>query len=1034
MKNGKYIKQLRIPRGGITSALSRAIMVLVFLAFCFSANAQDAKVKVAGKITDTKGEVLIGASIAEKGTTNATITGVDGSYSLSVGPQATLVVTYIGYSTKDVAVNGKTKLDITVQEDDKVLDEVVVTALGIRKKEKSLSYSTQIIGGDELTRTKDPNMITALAGKTAGVQINKSSSGLGGSAKVVIRGNRSATGNNQPLYVIDGVPINNSNFDQTVTSIGGTNDAGNRDGGDGISNLNPDDIESMNILKGPSAAALYGSQAANGVVIITTKKGKAGKTSISFNSNTSFDNAAYGIPDLQDSYTGVTSSWGAKINGGSPSYTDDFFKTGITTINSLSLSAGSETMQTYFSYANTSGTGVVDNNRLMKHNFNFRESASFFDKKLTVDANINLLYQKLNNQTTPGGYYMNPLVGLYHFPRGGVAGGESFDYYKNNYEVFNKDRKMNVQNWYGGLTDMDQNPYWLINKTPSEDVRVRTIANLALNYKINENLSAQVRGNADYISDKYNQKMYAGTHQNLAGKNGRYIVSEGTYLNTYSDALLTYQKQFADTYSLSASVGGSITDQRSKSISLDSRPSTLYFPNVFTVANMDLNGGYITEQNIHSQSQALFFAGQFGFKDYLFLDLTARNDWSSTLAYTKSMNKGFFYPSVGLTWVINESVKLPEFISFGKARGSWAQVGNALPAFTSLSNNTISAGGSFVQNGYAPFSELKPEMTKSLEFGTEWKFLNNRIDFDFTFYKTNTTNQLFTMPAPAGSSYSNYYINAGDIQNKGFEIVLGGSPVLNNDLSWKTSVNYSQNRNKVLELADDLNFFSFGNAGSNNYQMRLEKGGSFGDIYGKVFDRDASGKLTLNDKGLPQAAAGDFKKIANSSPDYSLGWSNTVKYKDFALFFLIDGRFGGDVLSITQADLDLYGVSKATGDARDQGSLDIEGIKIDGSANIKNFYEAIGGRAGITEHYVYSATNIRLREVSLSYSLPAYLFQGKAVKGCQLSLVGRNLFFFKNNAPYDPDATLSTGNNLQGVDVFGMPSLRSFGFNLKMNF
>lgn len=991
---------------------------------------QAQKITIKGIATDGSGEALIGASISEKGTTNATITGINGDFTLSVPANATLVVSYVGYVTKEIAVNGQTAVEIILKEDTKMLDEVVVTALGIKKKGKSLTYSTQIVGGDELTKTKDPNMITALAGKTAGVQINKSASGLGGSAKVVIRGNRSASGNNQPLYVIDGVPINNNITDQTSTSLGGTNDAGNRDGGDGISNLNPDDIESMNILKGPSAAALYGSQAANGVVVITTKKGKVGRTSVTFNTNTTLDLAAYGIPDFQNSYTGVTTSWGSKING-SPDYTDDFFKTGITTINSIALSAGSEKMQTYFSYANTYGKGVIKGNSLNKHNFNFRETAKFFEDKLTVDANINLLYQRLLNGSTPGGYYMNPLVGLYHFPRGGVEGGNSLDYYRQNYQVFDESRNLYTQNWYQGGSDMDQNPYWLINKTPSEDVRVRTIANLSLNYKINEQFSVQARGNADYISDKYNQKMYVGTHHSLAGANGRYITYEATFLNTYADLLLTYQNRFNDNFALNASAGASITDQRTKTIRLDSRPGSLFYPNIFTVANMDLNGGYIAEENNHRQDQAVFFTGQLGFRDYLFLDVTARNDWSSTLAHTESFNRGFFYPSVGLTWVITDALKMPRWISFGKVRGSWSEVGNSLPMYVSSRQMEIGAGGSLINVKYEPFSKLKPESTKSWEFGTEWKFLDHRIDFDFTFYQTNTTNQLFTLPAQAGSGYSFYYVNAGDIRNTGIEVVLGGSPVMTNDFLWKTTFNFATNKNKVLKLAEGLSYFEFGQQGSNSYQMRLEKGGSFGDIYGVVFARDENGKIKYDKDELPMKSEGGLEKIANCTPDFNLGWANTFKYKDFSLYFLIDGRFGGDVISITQADLDEQGVSQRSGKDRDRGYVHFDGRQI---KNIEKFYGRVGGRNGISEHYVYSATNIRLRELSLSYNLPSKLLNNTFVKGCEFAFVARNLFFFKNNAPYDPDASLSTGNNLQGVDVFGMPSTRSFGLNVKLNF
>lgn len=956
-----------------------------------------------------------------------------------VGQNVVFVITgnHIVLSKYNAAENKNkitgTTIPVRLFEDTLTLNEVVITALGIRKKEKSLTYSTQIVDGEELIRVKDPNLITSLAGKTAGVQINKSASGLGGSAKVIIRGNRSAAGNNQPLYVIDGIPINNTITDHTVSSIGGINDAGNRDGGDGISNLNPDDIESLNILKGPAAAALYGSQAANGVVVITTKKGKVGKTAVTFNTATTWNQAVYGIPEFQNNYTGMISGWGSAITG-SPDYTGDFFKTGITTINSLSVSSGSEKMQTYFSYAHTYGKGVLEHNDLTKHNFNFRETAGFFENKVTLDANINLLYQNLNNEATPGGYYNNPLVGLYHFPRGSVEGGPSFDYYKTNYQLFDESRSLYTQNWYTYVANgMEQNPYWLINKIPSEDRRIRGMANLVLTYKINRLFSLQARGNADFIADKYNQKMYVGTATAFTGENGRYITYEATHLNTYGDILLTYQDKYGDNFALNIFAGGSISDEKVKSLRLDSRPGSLYFPNVFTVANMHLDDGYVNEQNIHTQDQSLFFAGQLAYRDVLFLDVTARNEWTSTLAFTTSAERGFFYPSVGLSWIINESFSLPEEINLGKIRGAWAQVGNGLLPYISNLNHTIASGGNFQANTTAPFDELKPENTESYELGTEWRLFNNRIELDFTYYKTNTINQLFRLPATAGSGYSYFYINAGNIENKGMEMMLGGSPVWSKDYRWKTAFNFATNQNKVLELDDRLNYFAFGQDATHSYQMRLEKGGSFGDIYGMVFQRDEKGDIVYNQAGLPVGdTTSDLKKIANCTPKWNLGWSNTLVYKDFSLFFLIDGRFGGEVLSVTQADLDAYGVSKVTGDARKAGQVFFDGKTI---TDVASFYQTVGGRSGITEYYVYDATNIRLRELSLAYNLPEkWLGENGLIKSCAIALTGRNLGFLKNNAPYDPDALLSTGNNLQGVDVFGMPANRSYGMNVKIRF
>lgn len=988
---------------------------------------------ITGTVTDNLGDGMPGVNILMKGSTVGTVSNIEGKFTLNVpnlNNNTILVFSFLGYATLEQAVGSQRNLSITMKEDAKQIDEVVVTALGIVKKEKSLTYSTQIVDGQELVRAKDPNMINSLAGKTAGVQIIKSSSGLGGSVKVNIRGSRSIRTDNQPLYVIDGIPIYSSAKNVLETTISGRNDSPNRDGGDGISNLNPDDIESMNILKGPAAAALYGSSAANGVIVITTKKGKAGRTDITFNTNTTWENAAYGIPDFQNSFTGVSSSWGSAING-SPDYTKEFFKTGITTINSLALIAGSEKLQTYFSYANTYGKGVIEGNQLNKHNFNFRESAQFLDGKLTLDANINFMHQTIHNRTTPGGMYLNPLVGLYHFPRGGVEGGESFDYYKKNYQYFDTERNLYLQDWYpGGMNTMEQNPFWLAYKMPSNDKRVRAIVNLSASYKFTDYLTLQLRGNADYLNDSYNMKMYAGTYPGLASSNGRYLFDEGDNLVAYGDVLMTFQKQIKD-FSISATVGGSIKDNTYKSHSLDSYPEPLYNPNIFRITNMNLNAGRVEESKGHTQEQSVFFAGQVGYRDWLYLDFTGRNDWASSMAYTKSDSKGFFYPSIGLTWVMNEPLKLPEWINLGKVRAAWSEVGSSLPQYISSPINNVGLGGNIIFNVTRPFSELKPEKTQSIELGTEWRFFGSRVEFDFTYYKTNTKNQLFAMSAPSGSKYSTYYVNAGNIQNKGIEIVLSGSPVWTQNFRWKTGLNYSLNRNEVLELAEGLNNVGLAGGASNSYSQRLEVGGSFGDIFGYTFLRDEKGEIEYDDKGIPLRDKSEQKKVGNVNPNYSIGWQNTFTYKDFSLYFLIDGRFGGDVISLTQADLDKYGVSKDSGDDRLRGYVDFHGKQI---KDVYAFYSTVGGRDGITEHYVYDATNVRLRELSLGYSVPKRILAKTFIKGADLSLVARNLFFFYWKAPYDPDGTMSAGNNLQGVDVFGMPTNRSIGFNLKVNF
>lgn len=1010
-----------------------------------AAQEPEKQIAIQGIIYDQKGETIVGANILEEGTTNGTSTDFDGKFTMSVNSKGNLIVSFIGYQTQTIPVNGQTSFTIRLKEESEMLDAVVVTAMGIKKKASSLTYSTQQVGGDELTRAKDANMINALAGKTAGVQINKSSSGLGGSAKVIIRGNRSASGNNQPLYVIDGMPMLNSTSEQAVTAIGGTADAGNRDGGDGISNLNPDDIESMSILKGASAAALYGSQAANGVILITTKKGHAGVQNVQFSSNLTVDHVI-SLPEFQNQYARkITTnekgeqqlelnSWGAKQNIRSADNAEDFFQNGVTAINSISFTSGNDKMQAYFSYANTTAKGIVEKNRLEKHNINFRETASFFNNYLKLDGNVNLMTQSIKNRPTSGGYYINPLVGLYRFPR-----GENMAEYKEHFEVFDPTRNLNVQNWYyENSNGMEQNPYWIINRVRSTDKRTRMIASLNATVKITDWLKIQARGNADYINDKYKQKMYASTAPAIAGNNGRYIDLNYEEKLFYGDVMAMFDKQWGD-FTLNAAAGGSISKNTINSVRLDSKTASLFYPNVFTVANINMStSAYIEEKNEATREmQSVFATAQLGYKQSLYLDVTARNDWASTLAFTPSDKKGFFYPSVGVSWIMNNMLEMPEWINFGKIRGSWSKVGNDIPLFVSNPVDHVSAGGGTVSADAAPFDNMKPEMSTSYEVGTEWKFFNYRLDLDFTFYKTNTKNQFFKLPQQAGDRYAYRYVNAGNIENKGIEVTLGITPVMNDNFRWKTGFNFSTNKNKIKELHPDLPSFLYGDPDfSSSYAMRLVKGGSFGDIYGKAFKRDDNGRIVYGNDGMPEVVGdGNTVKVGNCNPDFTLGWNNTFSYKGFSLYFLLDGRFGGDVLSQTQADMDQMGVSKVTGKARDRGYVNLEGKQI-AKENIETFYSNIvGGRNGVTEYYMYDATNIRLRELSLSYQFPkAWMEKSGFIKDIQVSFVGRNLFFLYKDAPFDPDAVLSTGNENQGIDVFGMPTTRSLGFNLKFTF
>lgn len=993
---------------------------------------------ITGKVVNVQNEPLIGANILEKGTSNGVISDMEGNYSITVSAGGVLEVSFLGYEKQMVAIGNRMRIDIVLKENSLLLDNVVVTALGIERRGASLAYSATKIEGDELLKVKDANLITSLMGKDAGVQINKNASGIGGSARILIRGNRTVASDNQPLFVIDGVPISNSSNEQAYSAIGGVANSGNRDGGDGISNLNPEDIESMTVLKGAPAAALYGSQAANGVILITTKKGNAEMRKVTFTTSLTLDKA-FCLPAFQDKY-GVSDeieSWGASEEMPAYDNAGDFFQIGLTSMTGFSVSAGNKKHQNYFSYANTLGRGIVPENRMSRHNINFRETSELWEGRVKLDGNVNLMRQNVKNRPASGGFYMNPLVGLYRFPR-----GKDMSEYKDKYEVYDESRNLNVQNWHSNTQDFEQNPYWIVNRIQSKDVRMRTIASFSANVKVTPWLKIQARGSTDYISDKLRQKFYATTAPALSGENGRYIEYDYTEYLMYGDIMGLAEKKFAD-FSINAALGGSVTDKNINSTRIDSKTASLKYANVFNIANINMNNSADVNQRIDArrQIQSVFATAQLGYKESLYVELTARNDWSSTLAYTSHEKKGYFYPSVGGSWILNKLLHLPEFISFAKVRGAWSKVGSDIPLNITHSAAHQSGGGTIQDVDAAVFEndEMKPEMTTSIEFGTEWRFLNDRLGINLTYYRTNTRNQFFKLPAKSGDRYAYRYVNAGNIRNRGIEIKLNTYPVFGNKWVWKSDVNFSANRNKVLKLHDELLEFIYGPRGfSSSYAMKLREGGSFGDIYGKAFQRDETGKIVYETegsrKGLPKVAGdGNTIKVGNCEPKYMISWNNSISYKNFDLSFLIDCRIGGDILSQTQADMDMFGVTKATAEARDAGCVWLEGHRIE---DVKGFYKyVVGGRNGVTEYYMYDATNIRLRELSLGYKLPSRWMEKSGIfKNVQLSFIARNLFFFYKKAPFDPDLILSTGNDNQGIEVYGMPTTRSLGFSLRCEF
>nr|WP_321355968.1 SusC/RagA family TonB-linked outer membrane protein [uncultured Draconibacterium sp.] len=1012
-------------------SISKFAVPLIFVLSGFAAMAQQGELK--GIVTDESDAPLPGVTIMVKGTSNGTITNFDGEYTLKDVKEGDVVVfSFIGMLTQEIAYSGQASLNVNMETDSQNLDEVVVTALGIQRDKKTLTYSSQQVTGDEIMKARDANFMSGLNGKTAGLEIRKSTSGAGGSTRTVLRGSKSISQVSDPLYVIDGIPMVNNKGGQSGM-WGGT------DEGDGLSQLNPDDIESISVLKGATASVLYGSDGANGVIIITTKKGSEGKINVTFSSTATFENIIE-TPDLQFSYGsegGSAESWSTTKGNYASNYVDDFFETGYNLINTVTLSGGNEKMTTYFSYGNTGAGGVVPNNSYQKHNVTFKQSLQLLDN-LKITSNVMLTSEKTKNRATAG-YYLNPIISLYTFPR-----DLDFADYKENYQYFRDDRNMMWQNWFVEGDHFTSNPYWLINKQPREDLTQRAIASVAVDYQISEKLKFQARGSYDYANKTFDQQYYAGGNTVNISRNGRWDYQKYIDKQLYGDAIFTYTDNFED---LSLNVIAGTSYQKSEfgdGVSVNNGTNPLLYPNEFYFQNIPDNVSVESTYDGKIIKKGLFGNIQLGYKEMLFLDLSGRNDWSSTLALTG--NESYFYPSVGVSGILTEMFNMPEAVSFAKVRASGSQVNNEVPWGLIQVNHTINSSGSVDRNTVKPFTDAKPEQLVTLEFGTDWRFYDGRLGLDFTYYHVKSTNQALSRPL-SGSEQDNYYtseyFNAGEIVNKGVEIVLTGKPVDKKDFEWNTVLNFSKNNNEVVELdPNDLTkYIDLGT--SEGYHARVFSGGSIGDMYGYKFKRNDAGQIMLDDNGKPLKTPSeityenkDEAYLGSLEPDFSLGWSNNFQYKQFSLSFLINAKVGGKAFSQTESILDGWGVSQRTADARDKGYVEVNAIQgetLVTEMNPNTYYTTVGGRNGISEAYVYNRTNIRLTQLALSYDLDVQRI-GLPVKSASVSLVGQNLFFFYKKAPFDPELGMSTDMNSQSLDNFSVPATRSYGFNLKFTF
>lgn len=984
-----------------------------------------------GLIKDDSGP-LLGATVIVKNTTRGTTTDMDGKFRLEgLQPGDVLQVTYVGYDPYEVTYTGQTTLDILMTTTANQLNAVVVTAMGIERQSKTLSYAAETVGGDDVADIKSVNMINALQGKAAGLQITPNSTGAGGSSKILFRGNKSINGSNQPLVVVDGVPLMmNITSDQVDSNWGAQ-----RDGGDAMSTINPDDIASISLLKGASAAALYGAVAANGAIMITTKSAMAGRLAVNVSSNTTID-TPLSLPEFQNTYgANGQYSWGDKLASKAPDYAEKFFRTGWTTNNSISINGGAEDLRAYFSYGNVTSGGITPENDYSQHTLNAKVGFDLFNDHIKVDFNAKYVNQHISNQPA-GGFVFNPLVGTYTFPRGGDWNG-----YKSNFETYNGELNANVQNWVTTTDETNSNPYWLLNRERPVVERNRYEFGGSIKYQIIDGLSLTGRMRYERADEHYVRNHYASSYGNkyTYGKmdDNRYFSEQ-----LYADLLAQYNHTWDD-FSLNATLGTSMMQTRSNNVSLLYEQSKFvapgnggaYYPNIFNPSNFYKNGTTMGLER--KRLNSVFGAVTFGFKEALFLDVTARNDWSSALAYTDGYS--FFYPSVGASLLLNRFVDMGRNIDLFKFRGSYSIVGNDVPVYKTNPRYTYGDQGAINPPKSVPFRTLKPEKTHSFEVGFDGEFFQHRLHVNATYYKTNTKNQYFEVTLPWESGYKSQFVNAGNVQNQGFELTAGWFQDFGNEFTWSTDLNLSYNDNKIIELFDGIqDGVTVSNLGG--AKVILYEGGQYGDLYVRTLKRDESGKLVTEtpegaDYQIPVNGGeqnSDLKYMGNMNSKWNMGWNNTFRYKNLTLSMLIDFRIGGKVVSMTEATLDGYGVSERTGRARDRGYVMREGIKF---SNVKAYYDVVGATSFNSvynvEDYVYDATNVRMREISLGYTFRNLFGQSKNLT---LAFIARNLFFFYKDAPMDPDVSMGTGNGLQGFDVFNLPTTRSFGLNVKLNF
>ncbi|MCC5920139.1 MAG: SusC/RagA family TonB-linked outer membrane protein [Cyclobacteriaceae bacterium] len=1040
-------------------AVFKLFLTALLALFISKAWAQDSIVR--GTVTDFEdNEGMPGVSISIKNKTTGTTTDLEGNYTLEgLSEDDILVFSFMGYAIEEEQVGSRSIIDVTMIPDVQSLSEVVVTAFGIERDKRSLGFASQSIDAAPFTEARENNVVNSLSGRVSGLQVNQAGTGPGGTSRVTIRGSASIAGNNAPLYVVDGVPMNNPQ--------GGGGQFGGVDYGDGISNINPDDIESIDVLKGAAGTALYGSRGQNGVIMVTTKKGKAREgIGVEFNSNATFETPLV-LPNFQNNFgrgsngqfalteagninNQIRTSWGPRTLGQEvldwtgevrpfdpqPNNISDFFQTGQSFTNSLAFTGGNDKTQARLSLTHLHSSNIMPNSDLERFNVNLNINSKL-SEKLRVEAKINYIRQDAFNRPNLALSPDNVMNSFIQMPRT-IRLNDLRDFRLPN------GRPRVYTNAPGN--DQWQNPFWATQLNTNEDTRDRIIGYAKLEYQFTDWLKGHIRSGTDFFND-FRQTRNATNTIYRTTPDGSFfneVLARQEERNT--DIVLTAFHSINDDWNISGNLGANFLQQRFRSTSTTALG--LEIPDFFVMQNaLDLQTmSAISQKDINS----LFGTAQVDYKDWAFLEVTARNDWSSALP---AESRSFFYPSIAGSWIMTDAIDAEwGFLNYAKFRASYAEVGNDTgPHQLDLLYfvNALSHGGqSFGQiSRTRPPVNLRPERTSTYEVGTDFGLFNNKLTGDFTYYYAATTDQILQVPISNTSGFTSAFINAGQVSNQGFEFTLNATVIERGNFTWSTYANITRNRSRIDELAPNIDVYQLGSTYDQfGVRVQAEVGGEFGDIYAdRPFLYDDAGNRVIGNNGLPlQDTEGGIQRIGNFQPDLLYGWGQDFRYKNWSAGVLLDGRVGGDIYSFSNAIAAANGNATYTQEGRQAwyagaGGYVAEGVTANGEPNTRavnpqTYWQHVGGQASsFAKEFLYDGSFLKLREINIGYNFPSSVTDRLNLQSLRLSFVGRNLFILHKNTPgFDPEATFTSGND-QGIEAFAFPALRSYGFNLNVS-